>query len=213
MSLTKVTATVLNANAISNAAVSNASVNRSGHIANEVVELKHLAATANTRVLNDGTISNVNTVTANVNTVSGNVELALVSVVIVSSNAATMLLYGLNASTTGSTSHTQLQTPGNVDAGQGVKVPVAGRLTHITAQLDVQTAADPSVTQVDLFINGSDASTNGNNVVVNGAATGDVGNTNVISKTFSAGDRLLAKFKHSSGSLQTQDIVVALRYE
>ena len=213
MSLTKVTASVLNANAISNAAVANSSVNRAGHIANTTIQIQHLGDSCNTLILNNGMISNVNTVTANVNTVSGNAELALTSVGIVSSNAATMLLYGLNASTTGSTSHTQLQTPGNVDAGQGVKVPVAGRLTHITAQLDVQTAADPSVTQVDLFINGSDASTNGNNVVVNGAATGDVGNTNVISKTFSAGDRLLAKFKHSSGSLQTQDIVVALRYE
>lgn len=213
MSLTRVTATVLNANAISNAAVANSSVNRAGHIANTTIEIQHLGDSCNTLILNNGMISNVNTVTANVNTVSGNTELALTSIGLVSSNAATMLIYGLNAATTGSTSHTQLKTAGEVDAGQGIKVPVAGRLTHITAQLDVETAVNPSVTQVDLFINGSDASTNGNNVVVNGAATGDVGNTNVISKTFSAGDRLLAKFKHSSGSLQTQDLVVALRYE
>ena len=213
MSLTKVTATVLNANAISNAAMANSSVNRASQVANTTIEIRHLADSCNTLILNNGIIANVNTVTANVNTVSSNAALALTSVDLVSSNAATMLIYGLNTSTTGSTSHTQLQTPGDVDAGQGIKVPVAGRLTHITAQLDVQTAVNPSVTQVDLFINGVDTSTNGNNVVINGAATGDVGNTNVISKTFSAGDRLLAKFKHSSGSLQTQDLVVALRYE
>ncbi len=213
MSLTRVTATVLNANAISNAAVANSSVNRAGHIANTTIEIQHLGDSCNTLILNNGMISNVNTVTANVNTVSGNTELALTSIGLVSSNAATMLIYGHNSTFIGSTTHRQLQTAGGVDAGQGIKVPVAGRLTHITAQLDVETAVNPSVTQVDLFINGSDASTNGNNVVVNGAATGDVGNTNVISKTFSAGDRLLAKFKHSSGSLQTTDLVVALRYE
>ena len=213
MALTKITGTVITANAIANVAMANNTVTRSGHISNATIEIQHLGATANTRVLNDGIISNVNTVTANLNIVSSNTAFALTSVGTVSSNAATMLIYGLNTATTGSTSHTQLKTAGEVDAGQGVKVPVAGRLTHITAQLDVQTAVNPSVTQVDLFINGSDVSTNGNNVVVNGAATGDVGNTNVISKTFSAGDRLLAKFKHSSGSLQTQDLVVALRYE
>ena len=122
MALTKITGTVITANAIANVAMANNTVTRSGHISNATIEIQHLGATANTRVLNDGIISNVNTVTANLNTVSSNTAFALTSVGTVSSNAATMLIYGLNTATTGSTSHTQLKTAGEVDAGQGVKV-------------------------------------------------------------------------------------------
>ena len=70
MALTKITGTVITANAIANVAMANNTVTRSGHISNATIEIQHLGATANTRVLNDGIISNVNTVTANLNTLS-----------------------------------------------------------------------------------------------------------------------------------------------
>ena len=211
MALTKVTTTVINANAVANTSVANSAVNRSGHIANATIEIQHLADSANTTTLNDGIISNVNTVTDNVNTVSSNTAFALTSVDIVSSNTAAFLVFGQEVLLTGQTSFFEAKTTNGAQNGQGWRLPIAGRATHITAQMNVHTQSASSVLQVDLYKNGASAAADGNNLVVTGAATGAAGNSNVISTSFAAGDRIGLQFKHSDGTLATDDHAFIVR--
>jgi hypothetical protein len=212
VALTKVTTTVLNANAVANTTVANSAVNRSGHVANATIEVQHLADSANTTILNDGVISNVNTVTSNVNTVQDNVFSLTNNVGFLEINSATFLVFGSEPTITGQTSFQEAKTTNGSQNGQGWRLPVAGTATHVTAQFDVATQSSGSVLQVDLYKNGASVATNGNNVVVSGAATGDAGNSNVISTTFAAGDRIMLQFKHSDGTLSTGEHAFVVRY-
>ena len=212
MALTKITSTVISANAVANVAVANNTVTRSGHISNATIEIQHFGVTANTRVLNDGVISNVNTVTGNVNTVQDNVFSLTNNVGFLEINSATFLVFGQEALLTGQTSFFEAKTTNGSQNGQGWRLPVAGTATHITAQMDVSTQSAGSVLQADLYKNGASVATNGNNVVVTGAATGDVGNSNVVLTSFAAGDRLGLQLKHSDGTLATENHAFLVRF-
>lgn len=211
MALTKVTTTVINANAVANTSVANSAVNRSGHIANATIEIQHLADSANTATLNSSMVSNVNTITDNVDTVQSNVYANISSIDIVSANTAAFLVFGQEALLTGQTSFFEAKTTNGAQNGQGWRLPVAGRATHITAQMNVHTQSASSVLQVDLYKNGASAAAGGNNLVVTGAATGAAGNSNVISTSFAAGDRIGLQFKHSDGTLATDDHAFVVR--
>jgi hypothetical protein len=211
VALTKITSTVINANAVANTSVANSAVNRSGHIANATIEIQHLADSANTATLNSSMVSNVNTITDNVDTVQSNVYANISSIDIVSANTAAFLVFGQEALLTGQTSFFEAKTTDGAQNGQGWRLPLAGRATHITAQMGVTTQSAGSVLQVDLYKNGASAAADGNNLVVTGAATGDVGNSNVISTSFAAGDRLGLQFKHSDGTLATENHAFIVR--
>lgn len=212
MALTKITSTVITANAIANVSIANNSVTRSGHISNATIEVQHLADSANTTILNNGVISNVNTITSNVNTVQDNVFSLTNNVGFLEINSATFLAFGQDTLLTGQTSFFEAKTTDGSQNGQGFRVPVAGEVTHISAQIDVSTQSAGSVLQVDLYKNGASVATNGNNVVVTGAATGDAGNSNVVLTSFAAGDRLGLQFKHSDGTLATENHAFLVRF-
>lgn len=211
MALTKVTTTVINANAVANTSVANSAVNRSGHIANATIEIQHLADSANTATLNSGMVANVNTITDNVDSVQSNVYANISSIDIVSSNTAAFLVFGQEALLTGQTSFFEAKTTNGAQNGQGWRLPTAGIVTHITAQMNVHTQSAGSVLQADLYKNGASAAADGNNLVVTGAATGAAGNSNVVSTSFAAGDRLGLQFKHSDGTLATDDHAFIVR--
>jgi hypothetical protein len=211
VALTKVTTTVINANAVANTSVANSAVNRSGHIANATIEIQHLADSANTATLNSGMVANVNTITDNVDSVQSNVYANISSIDIVSSNTAAFLVFGQEALLTGQTSFFEAKTTNGAQNGQGWRLPTAGIVTHITAQMNVHTQSAGSVLQADLYKNGASAAADGNNLVVTGAATGAAGNSNVVSTSFAAGDRLGLQFKHSDGTLATDDHAFIVR--
>ena len=211
MALTKITSTVISANAVSNVAIANNSVTRLGHVSNATIEIQHLADSANTATLNSGMVANVNTITDNVDSVQSNVYANISSIDIVSANTAAFLVFGQAAALTGQTSFFEAKTTNGAQNGQGWRLPTAGIVTHITAQIDVLTQSAGSVLQADLYKNGVSVATNGNNVVVSGAATGEVGNSNVVSTSFAAGDRLGLQFKHSDGTLSTESHAFVVR--
>ena len=85
MSLTRITSGVVSSNAISSEKLANGTI-VSRHLAIESVELKHLAASANSTAGINTITANVNTVQGNVNTVQANVNAQRTNVNIVSSN-------------------------------------------------------------------------------------------------------------------------------
>ncbi len=85
MSLTRITSGVISSNAVSAEKIANGSIT-SRVFANESIELKHLAASANSIASLNTLQANINTVTANVNTVTSNLNTVSATVNIVQTN-------------------------------------------------------------------------------------------------------------------------------
>jgi hypothetical protein len=90
MALTRVTSTVLDANAVSAEKLANSSI-VTRHLGDAVVTLRNLAADANTQAIVAGVVANTNLLQTNLNSVTGNVNLVQSNVVATQSNVILVL--------------------------------------------------------------------------------------------------------------------------
>jgi hypothetical protein len=90
MALTRVTSTVLDANAVSAEKLANSSI-VTRHLGDAVVTLRNLAADANTQAIVAGVVANTNLLQTNLNSVTGNVNIVQSNVVATESNVLLVL--------------------------------------------------------------------------------------------------------------------------
>jgi hypothetical protein len=201
MSLTRVTSTVLDANAVSAEKLANSSI-VSRHLADAVVLLRHLSPAANTQAIVAGVVantnllqSNINSVTGNVNIVQSNVNAAQANVVLVRSNldsyatfANTTLDTKANVSTTyfaalANDFATYTILYANINSVQSNVYAITNGSTAFTGQV---TLNDDLIIQGNLTVLGESVTSNSINQVINdrivmlannvtGAPTADVG--------------------------------------
>ena len=119
------------------------------------------------------------------------------------------LVFGQAAALTNQTSQFEAKTTNGAQNGQGWRLPLGGKVTHLSAQLDVTTASTGKTLEVELFKNGSGT---GKTISVGVGSTGDAGaHGSITEETFSAGDRLMVKFKHSGTGVTTQAHAFTIR--
>jgi hypothetical protein len=90
MALTRVTSTVLDANAVSAEKLANSSI-VTRHLGDAVVTLRNLAADANTQAIVAGVVANTNLLQTNLNSVTGNVNIVQSNVVATQANVFLVL--------------------------------------------------------------------------------------------------------------------------
>ena len=115
------------------------------------------------------------------------------------------IVFGQNSAITNTT--VQLKTTNGSQNGQGWRMPVDGKVTHMSMQMDCGTYSSGTVT-LTLYKNGSSVS---KTISGDPGATGDFGVDNSITEeTFSAGETLTAHLTVPSG-ISVDDIAVLLR--
>jgi hypothetical protein len=110
MSLTRVTSTVLDANAVSAEKLANSSI-VSRHLADAVVLLRHLSPAANTQAIVEGVNANTNLLQTNLNSVTGNVSIVQANVNATQANVVSVLS---NLNSYATYANTNLDTKANV---------------------------------------------------------------------------------------------------
>lgn len=119
------------------------------------------------------------------------------------------LVFGQAAALTNQTSQFEAKTTNGAQNGQGWRLPLGGKVTHLSAQLDVTTGSTGKTLEVELFKNGS---ATGKTISVSVGSAGDAGaHGSITEETFSAGDRLMVKFKHSGTGVTTQAHAFTIR--
>lgn len=100
--------------------------------------------------------------------------------------------FGKNYSQSAPVSDYELTSLNGSQNGQGYRMPVAGEVTHLSAQFDVVTATGNNQFRLSLWKNGVDQNVN---VTVNNSVVGDTGGSMVVNPSvpFAGGDRLTLK--------------------
>lgn len=116
------------------------------------------------------------------------------------------LVFGDEPSYNNQITFTEAKTTNGTQNGQGWRSPVGGTVTHITCQLDCQTAVGDF--EVELYKNGT---ATGKTVTFTLVA-GDSGATAAITnEDFNADDRLSVFWKHASSGARTEQHAFTLR--
>jgi len=117
------------------------------------------------------------------------------------------LVFGQEGTLTSQTSNFEAKTTNGAQNGQGWRLPLAGTVTHISAQFICDTHNDRDLI-VELYKNGS---ATGKTLTVD-LTNGEIGgHTSITNEDFSAGDRLTLNFKHSGSGATTRDHAFTLR--
>jgi hypothetical protein len=100
--------------------------------------------------------------------------------------------FGKNYSQSAPLSDYELTSLNGSTNGQGYRMPVAGEVTHLSAQFDVVNATGNNQFNLSLWKNGVDQNVS---LIINNSSTGDTGNSIVLNPSvpFADGDRLTLK--------------------
>ena len=119
------------------------------------------------------------------------------------------LVFGQESTLTGQTTAYQMKTTNGAQA-TGWRMPVGGKVSHITLQLEVKSGGSAGRNiEAELYKNNT---ATGQKITVACSSNGITGNDGSITEqSFVAGDRLTLYIKHNNGSLATGDHAGVIR--
>lgn len=132
------------------------------------------------------------------------------AVTFVNPKSASYLCFGENEPMTDQTTEVEFKTTNGAQNGQGWRVPVAGEITHVSAQFDCVSHISTANFRLHLYKNGI-KQTPAYNIQVN--STGDFGGSFTLATplSFNAGDRVGVRSDHSATGCTTTDHAVLVR--